>query len=1293
MAIGASIGVNYVYTGSGINETDPNALLPAEVAGAPGLEQANWNNLGRWGDSVDLKDSSGAATGVIVAWDANNNWYLSTAAQATPDAKLMSGYLDSNGAANTELNTSLYGNPANNKPLVMVRGLSAWLAAQGATCYDVVVYADGDVATGRTGEYWLMGVEGTHSSMTFGPDLITHVFIRDTANFLATASYAEVPLTSYSGPASVDAPGNYAILDSLTADAFLLRTAEYNTRAPISALQIIPRTSGKAPRLAAQPAAAVAYAGQIARFTTAAVGPLPMTFQWKKGGVDLVNGGNVSGATSATLTLSNVSAADQGDYTVAVGSSFGSITSDAASLTVLAPAANSYAEKVMVNNPVAYWRLNETTPGDNVARDYVGGFNGTYLSAAVNGVSGTAGPQAPAYPGFEVANTAVQTTYNTANSWVSTPGLNLLTNEVTVTQWIYPSASQANYTGLYFSRSGTNVCGLGYGNGNQLAYNWGDMSTTWSFVSGLVVPTNTWSLVALVVTPTHAILYMCNSNGMFAATNTLAHAPILMAGSGLIGVDNGTLTRVFQGTIDEVAIFNQSLPGSEIFGLYKKSLGLTAVPPIVSAPKSLLLFAGRTATFSVTVSGDEPLSCQWRKNGVNLTDDTRISGSTTPKLVISNLGTADEGSYTVFVTNPAGTTTSAAATLTVVALGTPAAYETALREANPVAYWRFDETSGTMAYDYWGGYAGTHTSVALPVDGPRPPDFLGLESANVAAEYDGAASSTSTDASLMNNLSQFTILGWFNVPAQVGTRVGLFGQNDVVEFGFHGTEASTGLAVLGFWTPYGYASLSQTNIIAGEWYMVAAVGDGTAVNLHLLSKAGALQATASNTTTNYGNSVYPFRIGGGGILDATGNYFPGKIDEVAVFHRALNAAELATLFGAAFTGGALPPTISIQPVSRTVYAGLDVQFSTSVLGSTPLQYEWRKDGVKINDGGNVSGATTPVLTITSATAANEGEYVLVAQNSAGTATSSTATLKVFTPVPGSYEDLMASLRPRAYYRLNEPLGSMVANEYFSGFNGAYGAAVMYSQEVLSLTNPPFVGFETTNTGVQFATGASGNYVTAPFGPIATNAITFTAWVHPFGLQANWTGILMNRNDGSGGMGYNDEQMLAYTWNADSTWSFDSALVIPTNQWSFVAVVIQPDRAVLYLGNSGTLSSAENVVAHTPDALGNNWRIGTDDSGGADTGARGFRGLIDEVAVFHYALTPQQVQMLYGAATVGPQVQIEVSRAANGDLILTWPAGTLLEADTLSGPWQNSSVTSGTPIPPTAQSKFYRVRVK
>jgi hypothetical protein len=42
------------------------------------------------------------------------------------------------------------------------------------------------------------------------------------------------------------------------------------------------------------------------------------TYQWKKDGVDLANGPNVTGAKTATLTLNNVSATDEGGYTVVV---------------------------------------------------------------------------------------------------------------------------------------------------------------------------------------------------------------------------------------------------------------------------------------------------------------------------------------------------------------------------------------------------------------------------------------------------------------------------------------------------------------------------------------------------------------------------------------------------------------------------------------------------------------------------------------------------------------------------------------------------------------------------------------------------------------------------------------------------------------------------------------------------------------------------------------------------------------------------------------------------------------
>src|SRR5581483_6039656 len=124
--------------------------------------------------------------------------------------------------------------------------------------------------------------------------------------------------------------------------------------------------------------------------------------------------------------------------------------------------------------------------------------------------------------------------------------------------------------------------------------------------------------------------------------------------------------------------------------------------------------------------------------------------------------------------------------------------------------------------------------------------------------------------------------------------------NDVAEFGFHGADGS-GFAQLGVFTSAGSAFLSQTNVIPGVWYLIAATATGTNVNLFLLSTNGGggfqvLSSTTSGTTTNYGVSAFPFRIGGGGVLDPTGNFYNGSIDEVAVFNRALSVGELSDLF-------------------------------------------------------------------------------------------------------------------------------------------------------------------------------------------------------------------------------------------------------------------------------------------------------------------------------------------------------------------------------------------------------------
>jgi hypothetical protein len=83
-------------------------------------------------------------------------------------------------------------------------------------------------------------------------------------------------------------------------------------------------------------------------------------------------------------------------------------------------------------------------------------------------------------------------------------------------------------------------------------------------------------------------------------------------------------------------------------------------PTITTQPKSVTVTAGQTATFSVVAAGTAPLGYQWKKGGTAITGANAIS-YTTPATA-----TADSGSsFTVTVSNTAGSATSNAATLTV----------------------------------------------------------------------------------------------------------------------------------------------------------------------------------------------------------------------------------------------------------------------------------------------------------------------------------------------------------------------------------------------------------------------------------------------------------------------------------------------------------------------------------------------------------------------------------------------------------------------------------------------------
>ncbi|WP_108825970.1 immunoglobulin domain-containing protein [Ereboglobus luteus] len=93
-------------------------------------------------------------------------------------------------------------------------------------------------------------------------------------------------------------------------------------------------------------------------------------------------------------------------------------------------------------------------------------------------------------------------------------------------------------------------------------------------------------------------------------------------------------------------------------GAFTVTVGELAAPVITTQPASKTIKVGDSTTFTVAATGDS-LTYQWKKNG------TDIPGATNANLVVTNAQKSDAGSYTVVVTNPAGSKTSNPATLTV----------------------------------------------------------------------------------------------------------------------------------------------------------------------------------------------------------------------------------------------------------------------------------------------------------------------------------------------------------------------------------------------------------------------------------------------------------------------------------------------------------------------------------------------------------------------------------------------------------------------------------------------------
>jgi hypothetical protein len=183
------------------------------------------------------------------------------------------------------------------------------------------------------------------------------------------------------------------------------------------------------------------------------------------------------------------------------------------------------------------------------------------------------------------------------------------------------------------------------------------------------------------------------------------------------------------------------------------ALNAAGAPAITTQPTSSTVTAGANVTFTVVASG-VGLSYQWRKDG------TAITGATSATYSLSAVQAANAGSYTVVVTNTAGSVTSNAATLTVGTTSTAPTLTTPSFNLSTAAGGTalFYVTTGAGSYTYqWsrnGEAIGGATSTSLSVSNVQPAS-AGIYGATVS----GTGGTTTSDPFILGVSSTSKVIG------------------------------------------------------------------------------------------------------------------------------------------------------------------------------------------------------------------------------------------------------------------------------------------------------------------------------------------------------------------------------------------------------------------------------------------------------------------------------------------------------------------------------------------------------
>jgi hypothetical protein len=155
--------------------------------------------------------------------------------------------------------------------------------------------------------------------------------------------------SAFSGAGAFSLPSgsaDAALLATLTSGNYTVIVTGANSTTGVALAEIYDVTdlsissTGTAPAITTQPSSATVNTGASVTFSVVASGTSPLTYQWYK------SSSPISGATSASYTISSAATSDAGNYSVVVTNALGTATSSTATLTVNTTTSGSNAATV-----------------------------------------------------------------------------------------------------------------------------------------------------------------------------------------------------------------------------------------------------------------------------------------------------------------------------------------------------------------------------------------------------------------------------------------------------------------------------------------------------------------------------------------------------------------------------------------------------------------------------------------------------------------------------------------------------------------------------------------------------------------------------------------------------------------------------------------------------------------------------------------------------------------------------------------------------------------------------------